>query len=90
MDYDGISYRGSPHLIQGGRAFQTRSGAQVYFLTDGEFEPVLIDRLDAWNRDRDVLIYTIAYFDESGAGLLERIAREHGGKFRFVSESDLP
>jgi hypothetical protein len=62
----------------------------IYFLTDGEFHAILLERLDKWNRDRNVQIFTIAYFDERGASLLERIAREHGGKFRFVSESDLP
>ncbi|UCE58946.1 MAG: VWA domain-containing protein [Phycisphaerales bacterium] len=62
----------------------------VYFLTDGEFDAGLIDRLERWNEDRQVRIYTIAYFDESGATLLERIAREHGGEFKFVTEDDIP
>lgn len=62
----------------------------IYFLTDGEFSPTLIEKLDRWNEDRRVKIFTIAYFDRRGAVLLERIAREHGGKFRFFSEHDLP
>jgi hypothetical protein len=62
----------------------------IYFLTDGEFHPGLLGELDKWNADRRVRIYTIAFFDRAGAELLERIAREHGGEFRFVSENDVP
>lgn len=62
----------------------------VYFLTDGLFDPSLVEKLDQWNRGRHVRIFTIAYFDRSGAALLERIAREHGGEFKFVSEHDVP
>ena len=62
----------------------------VYFLTDGEFDRDLIPKLDGWNRHRQVRIFTIAYFDQSGAELLEEIAREHGGEFKFVSEDELP
>lgn len=62
----------------------------VYFLTDGEFDSSLVAKLDQWNKDRTVKIFTIAYFDQSGAALLEEIARRNGGKFRFVTENDLP
>ncbi len=64
--------------------------ALIYFLTDGEFDRSLIPKLDRWNRSRRVKIFTIAYFDRSGADLLEEIARDHGGEFRFVTEDDLP
>lgn len=62
----------------------------IYFLTDGEFDPGLLPKLNEWNKERRVLIFTIAYFDMAGAALLERIAREHRGEFKFVSERDLP
>jgi len=62
----------------------------IYFLTDGAFDPSLLGRLDRWNQRRRVRIFTIAFFDRSGADLLERIAREHGGEFKFVSEHDVP
>ena len=58
----------------------------IYFLTDGEFDPALIEKLSQWNAKQNVQIYTIAYFDESGATLLERIAREHDVEFKFVTE----
>jgi hypothetical protein len=63
----------------------------VYLLSDGiDFEPRLHADLDEWNRARRVRIYTIAYLDRTGSELLEQIAREHHGEFKFVSEDDLP
>jgi hypothetical protein len=62
----------------------------VYFLTDGEFNPSLLARLNEWNKDRRTRIFTIAFFGSDGAALLERIAREHGGEYKFVSEYDVP
>ena len=61
----------------------------IYFLTDGAFDSKLIQQLDRWNAARRVRIFTIAFFDRSGAELLERIAREHDGEFKFVSENDI-
>ncbi len=63
----------------------------IYLLSDGiDFEPRLLEDLDEWNRSRRVQIYTIAYLDQTGRELLEQIAREHRGEFKFVSEDDLP
>ncbi|MFQ5590164.1 MAG: VWA domain-containing protein [Phycisphaerae bacterium] len=64
----------------------------IYFLSDGEFSDALVDKLNNWNPERTVRIFTIAYFNpySDGAALLEQIAREHGGKFRVVEEEDLP
>ncbi len=71
------------------RAFQVRPDL-IFFLTDGDFNPSLLGTLEQWNRGRKVKIFTIAYFNRAGAALLEKIAREHGGEFRYVSEDDLP
>jgi len=63
----------------------------IYLLSDGiDFQPSLLRRLNEWNRDRRSRVYTIAYLDQTGSGLLERIAREHNGEFKFVTEDDLP
>ena len=63
----------------------------IYLLSDGiSFDPDLPAKLDAWNRGRHTRIYTIAYLDQGGREILEGIAREHGGEFKFVSEYDLP
>jgi hypothetical protein len=63
----------------------------LYLLSDGiTFDPDLPRKLDDWNRSRRTKIYTIAYLDEGGRRLLEAIARENGGEFKFVSDDDLP
>ncbi|HNQ21478.1 MAG TPA: VWA domain-containing protein [Phycisphaerae bacterium] len=61
----------------------------VYFLTDGLFDPSLLPKLDKWNKDRRIRVFTIAYVSREGAELLERIARAHRGEFRFVSEDEI-
>jgi hypothetical protein len=63
----------------------------VYLLSDGiNFDPALPERLNEWNVDRRTRIFTIAYLDPAGREMLEAIAREHGGEFKFVSEYELP
>jgi len=61
----------------------------IYFLTDGEFDPKVVTLLSQLNRSRRVRIFTIAYVSRTGAPLLERIAREHNGEYRFVSEDEI-
>ncbi|GEM_PF-1468664 len=62
----------------------------VYFLSDGAFDVAFVNKLAEWNRDRGVKICTIAYLDREGSAILERIARENDGEFRYVSENELP
>jgi hypothetical protein len=71
------------------RAFELHPDL-IFFLTDGDFDPELLDRLRLWNKDKKIRVSTIAYLSLSGKPLLERISREHNGEFRFVSEHDLP
>lgn len=61
----------------------------IYFLTDGEFDPRLIEELRKRNPQKKVRIFTIAYVSQMGGTLLEQIARENNGEYRFVSEYDL-
>jgi hypothetical protein len=61
----------------------------IYFLTDGEFEPELLERLREWNKRKNVRIYTIAYVSQAGRPLLQLIAREHNGEFKYVSGSEI-
>ncbi len=70
------------------RAFEARPDL-IYFLTDGDFNRALIDRLAVLNRDKRVRIFTIAYVSSGGRPLLEQIAREHQGEFKFVSEHEI-
>ncbi len=62
----------------------------IYFLSDGAFEPDVVERLQEWNRNGKTKIYTIAYLDQQGRKLLEQIARQNGGEFKFVTDHDLP
>lgn len=72
------------------RAFQLKPDL-IYFLSDGEIPEAaqLIEDLHEWNHEEAVRIFTIAYVNSAGRDLLERIARENNGQFRFVSEYDL-
>ncbi len=88
---DGIVPAGMTEPIEAmRRAFQLRPDL-IYFLSDGDI-PVgeqLKEELRQWNHDEKVRIFTIAYVSSAGRQLLEDIARENNGKFRFVSEYDL-
>ncbi len=86
----GVTPDGSTHPEIAMRQALELKPDMIYFLTDGEFDPSLVTKLDQWNSDRKVQIFTIAYFDPAGAKLLELIAREHQGAFKFISELDLP
>lgn len=70
------------------RAFELEPDL-IYFLTDGEFDPVLLDYLDKWNRDRKVRVFTLAFVFQGNSQLLKQIARAHGGQYRLVDEFDL-
>ena len=63
----------------------------IYFLSDGDIPEaeLLKENLRLWNREEQVRIFTIAYVSSAGRQLLEDIAREHHGAFRFVSEYEL-
>ncbi len=62
----------------------------IYFLSDGAFEPEVVELLKQWNRGGRTKIYTIAYLDPQGRRLLESIARQNGGEFKFVTDNELP
>jgi hypothetical protein len=62
----------------------------IFFLTDGEFSPALVDELRKWNKRKKVKIFTLAYIYASGANLLKRIAAENGGTYTFVDGSRIP
>lgn len=85
-----LSPQGSTHPEAAMRRALALEPDLIYFLTDGEFDRGLLGKLNEWNQSRRVRIYTIAFFDAAGAALLEHIAREHKGEFKFVSEHDLP
>jgi hypothetical protein len=59
----------------------------IYFLSDGQFDPMAIHQLRARNggrQSRQIPIHTIAFVERSTEGLMRTIARNSGGEFRFV------
>lgn len=62
----------------------------IYFLSDGQFDPLTIHELKMRNRPtkrvrmRQIPIHTIAFVDRATVGLMRTIARNSGGEHRFV------
>jgi len=74
------------------RADERRSGRLIYLLTDGGFKRPDIISVVAWlrdnNKDRRIHVNTCLYGDtygESAVEVMQRIARENGGRFKFIS-----
>ncbi len=57
----------------------------IYFLTDGSFEPDVVDDLKKWNADHKTAINTIAFLERPAEELLKRISRENGGTYTFIN-----
>lgn len=58
----------------------------IYFLSDGLFDPRTVHAVRARNRGRlkQIPIHTIAFVNRQSEALMRAIARNSGGKFRFV------
>jgi hypothetical protein len=62
----------------------------IYFLSDGQFDPYVIQEMRTRNRQnfkleiKQVPIHTIAFFDRMAEGLMRTIARNSGGEYKFV------
>ena len=58
----------------------------VWLLTDGQFsdEGGVLDTIATGNRQLKARINTVAFHVKDGADILQRIARENDGKYRFV------
>lgn len=56
----------------------------VFLLSDGGFPDSYADDIRAANPGAKVQIHTIAFYDNHGEAVLQRIATENRGKYRFV------
>jgi hypothetical protein len=58
----------------------------VYFLSDGRFDPAVIEMLRVHNPSStgQIPIHTIAFVNQETIGIMKQIAHQSGGKFRFV------
>jgi hypothetical protein len=67
----------------------------IFFLTDGEFDPRLVDVVRKLNANRPanqrVEIHTIAYIQigPDAAESLKKIAAENHGRYKFVAQKDM-
>lgn len=68
----------------------------VYFLSDGEFNNLkpydaVIRQFDKSNVSRKARVNTILFetYDREAEQVMQRVAQEHGGSYRYVRENDL-
>jgi hypothetical protein len=90
---DKTAPHGSSDPIPGLRAAFATQPQLIYMLTDGDFpnNNQVLEELRKLNKDKKVKINTIAFMDrgEEYEKLLKQIADEHGGLFKFVSDTEL-
>ena len=58
----------------------------IFLLSDGEFDPLVIDDLRVQNqvKEKPIPINTVSFYSREAVGIMKTIARQSGGKFRFV------
>ena len=64
----------------------------IYFLTDGRFDPRLVDLVTKnLNKDKKVRVNTLGFVinDSISEDQLKELAKKNGGEYKFVSEKDL-
>jgi len=61
----------------------------IYLLTDGEFDKVIVGLVKRLNGGGKVTVHTIGFLYRTGEAVLEQIAKENNGQYKFVSEADL-
>lgn len=68
------------------RALQMRPAPDaIFFMTDGEFDPGVVDLVAMRNRGaKKIPINTIAFGDGSAQEIMQKIARDSGGTYRYV------
>jgi hypothetical protein len=62
-----------------------RNPDAMFFLTDGDFNPDIVDMLARANVRR-IPIHTIAFLNNVGEPLLKKISEQSGGSYRYVSQ----
>lgn len=70
------------------RAFAVGPDA-IFLLTDGEFDRAVVGQVATANVGKRVTVHTIAFLYRAGEKVLQEIAAQNGGTFRFVSAEDL-
>lgn len=58
----------------------------IWLLSDGQFDAQSAETIARDNPGGRVTIHTIAFFNRAGEAVLQKIAAENGGKYRFVQQ----
>lgn len=61
----------------------------VYLLTDGEFDKDVIPHIEKLNRGDTVTVNTICFIYTGGEAILQQIAQQNDGTYKYVAETDL-
>lgn len=93
---DKVTPRGETNPIPGLELAFQQKPELIYLLTDGDFPDnnAVLKRITELNKDHRVKINTIAFVGEADNDtdfqkLLDKIAKDNGGVYKFVKESDL-
>lgn len=93
---DNVSCSGTTNPIAGIELALKQKPQLIYLLTDGDFEDnaAVLHRITELNRDHAVQINTIAFVNDADQeqnflDLLQKIAEQNSGKYRYVRESEL-
>ena len=57
----------------------------IYFLTDGEFSPTVVQEVAGLNANHDVPIHTICFGTRDAEPIMKRIAEQSGGTYTFIA-----
>ena len=56
----------------------------IYFMTDGEFDPLHAEEIASMNKDHKIPIHCIAYMSSASEPVMQKIARDSGGTYTYV------
>jgi len=62
---------------------------EIHLLTDGEFDQKIVPLIDSLNRDKKVKVHTLCFLYQQGEAILQKIAANNNGKYKFISDTDL-
>jgi hypothetical protein len=61
----------------------------IFLLTDGGFPNEVMDYLREVNKEKKVIINTINFASRDGEDILTKMAKENGGTYKYLDESEL-
>lgn len=83
---DGVGTGGGTNPIEALRIGLQLGPDTLNLLTDGEFDSVVADEIKQLNAGRRTRINTFCFFSQRRAAVLEAIAQQHRGTFKFIGQ----